>query len=313
MSAPRLIDAHVHILPEHILGERYERLHTEQFAYGFRKTYDGSFYVTPPYVRDSQFTADTLVHMMDVYGVERAVVQQTPIFPFNEDVAQAVEKYPERLSGAMLLEPEDGWAERMEYWYGRGLRSVKFEMRSFTSAEMYPQAVFGSRVMGDMLEKAGALRMTVTVDPAPTDFPVYRPEALYDAVKAVPDARFVICHLGYPSPIDTEAGRRKWEAMVTVSSLPNCWLDVSAMPDFFDGEGWPFPTALALFRQVKDTMGIEKLVWGSDIPSTLCRATYPQMIEMFRRAGLTEAELDRLFYTNALAAYGLPAKEENKK
>jgi predicted TIM-barrel fold metal-dependent hydrolase len=101
--------------------------------------------------------------------------------------------------------------------------------------------------------------------------------------------------------------------MVSAASLPNCWLDVSAMPDFFDKEGWPYPSALELLRLAAASVGPEKLLWGSDIPSTLCRATYPQMIEMFRRAGLREAELDMLFYTNALAAYGLPVKEGNDK
>ena len=306
MTAPRAIDAHVHILPETILGAKYDRLHTEQFAYGFRKTYDGSFYVTPPFVRDSQFTADTLVYMMDVYGVERAVIQQTPIFPLNEDVALAVEKYPDRLSGAMLLEPEEGWRDRMEYWHGRGLRSLKLEMRSYTSAEMFPELSYRSRVLREMLGAAGELGMTVTIDPAPVDFPIYAPEELADAVRSVPGTRFVICHLGYPSPIDTPERRKKWEAMVSVASLPNCWLDVSAMPDFFDGEGWPYPTALSLLREVKAAVGIEKLIWGSDIPSTLCRATYPQMMEMFRRTGLSDTEQALLFYENARTAYALP-------
>ena len=106
--------------------------------------------------------------------------------------------------------------------------------------------------------------------------------------------------------------RARWREMISLGQRENVYFDLAAMPDFFDEEGWPFPTALELFRQVKETVGIEKLVWGSDIPSTLCRATYPQMIEMFRRTGLSDAELDRLFYTNALAAYGLPAKEDAK-
>ena len=54
---------------------------------------------------------------------------------------------------------------------------------------------------------------------------------------------------------------------------------------------------------------IEKLIWGSDVPGTLNRATYPQMMEMFRRAGLTEGELEGLFYANALRAYDLRGKD----
>ncbi|MBQ1415246.1 MAG: amidohydrolase [Lachnospiraceae bacterium] len=302
---PRVIDAHVHIIPETALGSRSEPLGTEQSAYGFRTTHDGAFYAVPPFVHDSQFTADTLVKMMDVYGVDFAVIQQTPLWPLNEEIARAVEAYPDRLAGAMLLDPADGWQDEMEYWYARGLRSVKFEMRSVTCGLMHPDLRYDSPVMTEMFAKAGAMGMTVTIDPAPADFPIYTPETLRRAVEALPGTRFVICHLGFPVPIGTEKLRAKWEAMAGIAALPNCWLDVSAMPDFFDEEGWPFPTALELLREVKRTVGAEKLIWGSDIPGTLNRATYPQMMEMFRRAGLTADELDGLFYANASTAYGL--------
>jgi len=300
----RCIDAHVHIIPETALGSRYEPLETELFEYGYRKTYDGGFYAVPPYVRDSQFTADTLVRMMDVYGVDFAVIQQTPFSRQNEDVARAVEKYPDRLAGAMLLEPTEDWRGQMDYWYGRSLRSVKFEMRSHSHE--FPFLRYGEPPLSEIFERAGELGMTVTIDPAPVDFDVYAPDALRESVASCPKTRFVICHMGYPAPIGTAELRRKWEKMISIAALPNCWLDVSAMPDFFDAEGWPYPTALELLGQVKKAVGIEKLLWGTDIPGTLNRATYPQMKELFFRAGLSEEELDFLFWRSAAAAYALP-------
>ena len=97
------------------------------------------------------------------------------------------------------------------------------------------------------------------------------------------------------------------ERMADLAKLPNCWLDVSAMPDFFGEEGWPYPTALELLRRVRDRVGVRKLIWGSDIPGTLCSAAYPQMMEMFRRSDLSPAELEALFCRNAPEAYALPA------
>lgn len=106
--------------------------------------------------------------------------------------------------------------------------------------------------------------------------------------------------------MDTPERERKWERMLGVAALPNCFLDVSAMPDFFDKEGWPYPTALGLLRKAKETVGAEKLIWGTDISGTLNRATYSQMIEMFYRADcLNEEELDGLFCRNAVRAYRL--------
>ena len=96
----------------------------------------------------------------------------------------------------------------------------------------------------------------------------------------------------------------KWESMVQVTELPNCWVDCSAMPDMFDAEGWPYPTAHKILKKVISVAGIDSIIWGSDITGTLNRATYPQMIDMFRRTDfLSEEDLDKIFYQNAKVAY----------
>ena len=304
----KYIDAHVHLVPEDAVGKRFEPLDSELAPYGFRHTHEGDFYALPPYMHDSQFTADTLVKMMDVYGVEYAVIQQTPLSPQNEATARAVEKYPDRLAGAMMLAPAEGWQAEMDYWFGRGLKSIKFEMRSYACEKMFPFVRYNEPPLLEMFRKAGSLGMTVTIDTAPVNFDIYTPDALYEAVSACPDTRFVICHMGYPLPVDTPERKEKWRKMIAIAALPNCWLDLCAMPDFFDAEGWPFPTALSLLGEVKKAVGCRKLLWGSDIPGTLNRATYPQMQEMFRRADLTEEELVDIYYNNALTAYTLPLK-----
>lgn len=301
----RLIDAHVHILPETALGTVNSRFGYAYAPYGFQKIPGvGGFQVMPPYVHDTQFTADTLVHMMDVYGAERAVIQQSILNEQNAVVAEAVAKYPDRLSGSMILEPGDRWQETMRHWKKAGLGSIKFEMRAFSMA--CPGVGYDHPWMREMLALARQENLTVVLDPAPTDFPVYAPEALYDALRALPGLRVVICHLGYPKPMETEAHRKKWQQMAALAQLPDVWLDVSAMPDLFEAEGWPYPTAAALLRQVKDQAGPEKLIWGTDVPGTLCNATYVQMQRMFCVPGLlTEREQQLLFAENAEKAYRL--------
>ena len=302
----RYIDAHVHITPASALGSRNERFDTEVMPYGYLKMKDSGFYTMPPYVHDSQFTEDTLIHMMDAYGVEKAVILQSLMSPQNEEIAKAVEKYPDRLSGAMVIEPVEGWCEAMEYWNQRGLRVIKFEMRAYTDPAAYPDICYADPRMMRMFEKANELGMTVTIDPAPVDFTVYRPQAFETAVKAFPQLHFVLCHMGYPRPINTEMYKTRWKEMISAVSLPNCWLDVSAMPDLFDEENWPYPTALELLREVKQSIGFKKLIWGTDITGTLNRATYPQMMKMFLETDcLNEDERDALYYRNAKAAYRL--------
>lgn len=302
----RYIDAHVHITPANALGMKNERYKTQLCPYGYLKMGEEGFYTMPPYIHDSQFTEDTLVKLMDVYGIEKAVILQSLMSPQNEAVACAVERYPERLAGAMVIEPLPGWQHQMEYWHKRGLRIIKFEMRAYTNPACYPDIRYDDMRMMEMFEMAGKLGLTVTIDPAPADFPVYEPDALTFAVSSFPDTHFVLCHMAYPMPIHTPELRKKWEKMLSVASLSNCWLDVSAMPDFFEKEGWPYPTALQLLGEAKRAVGPDKLIWGTDITGTLNRATYPQMMEMFERAdSLTEKEKEDLFYGNAKKAYRL--------
>ena len=299
----KFIDAHVHITPEGQIGRKNGFGGTYQ-AYGYLDRPEGGFYTMPPFIHDTQFTADTLVRVMDVYGVEKAVIQQTMMNPLNEEVARAVKKYPDRLSGAMLLDYTQSWPEQMDRWQEAGLRSIKFEMRSYTDPGCFPEARCNDERMMRIFEEAGRRNLTVTIDPGPTYLEAYKPEALEEAVSTFPGTRFVICHIAYPMPLETPEQQRLWEQMLQISRHENCWLDVSAMPDFFDAEGWPYPTALKILKQAKETAGSRYLIWGSDITGTLLRATYPQMQEMFARAEcLSEEELSLLYYENARDAY----------
>lgn len=302
----KIIDAHVHITPATSLGTINPRFDIENRPYGFLRMGSGGFQTMPCYIHDSQFTDDTLVHFMDVYRVEKAVILQSLMAPQNAAVAAAVLKYPDRLAGAMVLEPLPGWEDTLDYWYGRGLHIIKFEMRAYTSPGCYPDARYDDPQMTAFFDEAERRGMTVTIDPAPLDFPVYQPEAFAKAVRSHPGLHFILCHLGYPHPLDSPGHLEKWKQMIEAACQPNCWIDVSAMPDLFNDEGWPYPTALDLFAQVRRQCGIERLIWGSDITGTLNRATYPQMIDMYaKRAGLSEYELDKLFYQNAKDAYRL--------
>lgn len=302
----KYIDAHVHITPETSLGVYNERFGTRLQKYGYLKMREDGFYIMPPYIHDSQFTEDTLVQLMDCYGVEKAVILQSLLSPQNEAIAQAIRKYPNRLVGAMTIEPIGDWKEELAYWNEQGLRVIKFEMRSYTDPVCYPDIRYDDKRMLSIFDEAEKRNMTVTIDPAPVNFPVYNPKALKKVVRKFSSLHFVLCHMAYPFPIDTKEERERWEDMVSVATLPNCWLDVSALPDLFDWEGWPYPTALKLLRQVKAVVGAEKLIWGSDITGTLNRATYPQMIEMFRREGsFSNRQLELLFYENARQAYQL--------
>lgn len=300
----KYIDAHVHITPAGQLGKVNERYHTQLLENGYKKKGDEGFYIMPPYMHDSQFTSDTLIATMDAYGIEKAVILQTLMAEVNQDVADAVRKYPGRLAGAMVVEPKAGFKEEMIRWHEAGLNIIKFEMRAQSDLQCYRDIIYTSSEMMEMFEIAEQLGLTVTIDPAPTNFSIYRPDALEEAISAFPNVRFVLCHLGYPRPLETKEEMERWHRMIEVTAHKNCWVDCAAMPDMFNEEGYPYPSALKVLKEVIQVAGIDSVIWGTDITGTLTKATYPQMMDMYQKTDyLRETDLQKIYYDNAISAY----------
>lgn len=304
------IDAHVHLRAGRWVGKREERFGLTLEQNGLLRLPDGgAIPLMPPYFHDSRFEADTLLALMDQFAIERAVIMQSLAYDVTPEIADAAARWPERIAGAMVIEPKGGWQDTMEYWYARGLRVVKYEMScgfGFTTPSCYPDLRLNDPIMLEIFERAMALGLTVTVDPTFQDAPGHQPEALYEAARHCPELKFVICHLGFPRPtvLENREDWKKWKQMLQLAELPNVWFDFSAMPDIFCAEGCPWPTAGRLIRQFLLEYGPEKLIWGSDIPGTLCNATYGQICDTFTKsAALTDDECRRLYYQNAKEVY----------
>jgi predicted TIM-barrel fold metal-dependent hydrolase len=307
----RIIDAHVHIRPEHLCGTTDPVSQIKMDTYGRMQLPDGAIYqCMPPYFKNSCFSASDLIQVMDIYGVEKAVILQSLSFQINPDLIAAVRRYPERLRGAAIIEPRDERVLKdIEYLYEHGLTGIKFEMSEALGhchPNAFPDMKFDSELFGRIYELTDKLRMTVTVDPSPIFGPGYQVEELEHAVSSHPTTRFVICHLGFPSSDLSKNAVKKarWKEMLKLAGYKNVWFDVAALSDLFSAEGYPFCSAMELLQEFITAYGTEKVIWGSDIPGSLNAATYPQMIKMFERCNwLKEEDLDRLFYRNALEAY----------
>jgi predicted TIM-barrel fold metal-dependent hydrolase len=305
------IDAHVHIVPAHLLGKTDHRFGVTVEAYGIKRFPDGSFYqFMPDFIPDSRYTAETLLRSMDNLGIEKGIIIQSPCLPINEDVIQAVRFHPERLKGAMIIEPRDEKClKKIEVLYRRGLTVLKFEMSAglgFSHPNMYPDLKFDSPLFQMICAKAEDLSITMVIDPGPIGSPGYQVAELNRTVRRFPKLRFVICHLGFPFPALKEdaAKYERWKEMTGLAMHGNVWFDISALPALFGQEGFPFPSASTFLREFIARFGAHKAIWGSDVPGTLCYATYAQLSDVFERSKLfTEQEKDFLFFQNAQRAY----------
>ncbi len=308
---PRIIDAHVHIAPAHLLGSTDARYPVTVEKYGKKRESDGRIcQFMPVYMAQSAFPADALLSLMEQSQIEKAVILQSPCLSFNDDVAALVQTHKDRLRGAMIIEPcDESCLDEIRHFFNRGLTIIKFEMSvglGYSHPNRYPDFKFDSPLCENIWRLAEELGLTITIDTSPIGSSGYQAEAIAKMAQKFSSLRFVLCHLGFPF-IGLKANPEKytrWKEMTAIADLKNVWFDVAALPTIFKDECYPYPSAMELLREFIDAHGPDKPIWGSDIPGTLTDATYPQMIAAFDRCPLfSDIEKDRLFYQNAENAY----------
>lgn len=307
----KAIDAHVHILPETMLGRTDSALKTKAEKFGIFVYENGeTCRRVPPYFESTSFSTEALLATIGQFGVEKAVILQSFTFRINEEVAEAVAKYPDKLKGAMVIDPRDeDSVAQMRFWHKRGLTVLKFEMstvQGFSHPRAYPEMRFDGADVMKLFDEAEKLGITVAVDPSPVFGNGYQVDALKKAIETHPKLRFVICHLCFAMPDYLNDGKKRaeWERMCALASYDNVWVDLAAMCDLFLGEEYPFPGSLDMLNRFIDRYGDDKVIWGSDIPGSLNSATYREMMDMFEKhSGLSEQSKNKLFYENALKAY----------
>ena len=306
-----IIDGHAHLTPRGCIGKRDDRLGITYLPNGVLLRDNGdTIPLLPEIIGDSAFPMETMLHVMDSHGVDRAVILANSLTELEENI-RAVASAPERFSAAMTIPQGPEALSVMKTYCARGLRIIKFEMSvelGYTHPNLYPRFRLDCPEMDPVYACAAEQGVTITVDPSHIGDFSYQVEALDSAASRFPQTHFVICHLGFPDVPMAQGSDHwlRWREMLALAKHPNVWFDAAALTDFYRDEQYPFPTAVRLVRRFMDEFGPEKLIWGSDSPGTLSCATYQQMIDMYDRSGLFSPEEKLLFFSrNAQAAYHL--------
>ncbi|HEY7627900.1 MAG TPA: amidohydrolase family protein, partial [Ilumatobacteraceae bacterium] len=135
-------------------------------------------------------------------------------------------------------------------------------------------------------------------------------EAAVAAVRAVPEGRFVLDHLGKP-PIARSA-REPWASHLSaLARCPNVGAKVSALLTEADWLRWTAADVRPYLHAALDTFGSSRLMFGSDWPVCLLAADYARQLETIEllMAELSVAEQAAIFHDNAVETYQLTIKE----
>ena len=299
----KIIDAHAHVVQ--CIAGFTSRGELRAAGGGIAVYADGtSFKMIPDGMGETCVSPEDLLKVMDENSIEKAVLLQGQFFGFqNEYTAQAVKKYPDRFVGAGSYDPYcvNVQAVKDRLFKQLGFKIVKFELSNGSGLMAYHQPVdINGEIMRREYKYACENGLTVTVDIGRPNNCCWQPEALAQAAKDFPGLNFVICHLLAPQSGDNELLKRTLGKL----ALPNVWFDLAALAANQKPEKYPYPTAVKHLQTAKEVVGADRLMFGTDMPSTLCRDTCAHLISYIIESGVfTDGELGQVMYSTADSVY----------
>lgn len=297
-----LVDIHIHIF-NRIEGSNSDG-NTSSIPYGKVKTGTGEIQFMTPCSRETAFPADVIVEMMDFAGVSQAVLLQNPLIGIvNDAVAEAIEKYPGRFAGTIQVDPLDPAAVEKIKKYSENPRHniVKFEMSDgWGWAGVHKGLKLSDECFEPVWKISSERNLQVVIDPGRPNNAGYQVEAIDALTSRYSNLTFILEHLG---AMNRECMHLKdrWRQMVSIGKKKNVYLGIASLGSGLREE-YPCPQAMELLKEGIGIAGVEKMLWGSDIPGTLKSYTYRQMADMFlNHAGfLSETDKDLIMGENAL-------------
>lgn len=299
----KIIDAHAHIA-QYIAGFT-SRGELRGIGSGKAQYSTGEiFQMFPPELGDLGVTAEALLKVMDLNGVEKAVLLQGNFLGFhNEFTYEAIKKYPDRFMGAATYDPfcvkVDEIRKRL---FGElGFKAVKFELSTGSGLMANrPPVYLDGKVMNDCYRYASENGLTVVIDIGRPRNPCWQIDALSSVAAKYPQVTFVICHLLSPQRSDNELLKQALGKLC----YDNLYFDIASLANNQKPETYPYPAAVEHLKTAKAVVGADKLMFGTDMPCTLARDSYKHLKDYIINSSVfTDSELCDIFYNTAEKVY----------
>lgn len=245
----RIIDPHVHVWKN-----------DPQFPWAPETT-------SPP-AEDA--TAETLLELMAANGVEKTVLVQVIHYRWdNRYAADAMKRYPDKFMGVCRINPEDPdapdhlsrWTEE-DGFHGVRLSPSVGEAGDWFAGPLMPPIFSRAETLGvPMLMLTGAERL---VDLVPL-------------LEQHPDLDVVIDHMASCSPDAPE----KLELLLNLAQFPRVYVKISHTWSI-SKTGYPWADTFEQVKKVYQAFGGARLMWGTDWPVCLSRASYSETLSVVR-------------------------------
>ena len=249
----------------------------------------------PPFLIDGVNSAEVFLSNMDYAQVSAAVVTQEFIDGFQNDYLEDVaRRWPDRFFVFGMCEfRKPGFLKEAEQLISRGFRGIKIPAaRLLLSTGRVRLDSPEMMALFHLMEDRGLI---LHVELADGNLQV--PE-MVTVIAECPRLRILIGHFGMVT-------RPGWMDQIRLARHPNVYVESGGITWLFNDEFYPYPTAVRSIREAADTVGIDKLLWGSDYPRTITAITYKMSYDfLFRSPLLTDDELSKFLGLNAQRLFG---------
>ena len=225
---------------------------------------------------------ETIIRLLDEAEIDRAIVMTYRDAPGPEErvleyVAEAVQRFPDRLIGYARMNPRYG--DEAVALFDRAIRDYKMRGLKLhpVGYVMHP----ASEPTLALIRHAAALGVPTLCHCGDEEFTL--PLQVAEAAAAVPDATIILGHMGGYFHVR--------DAIRVAKRHPNLILETSAMP---------YPR---MIKEAVEAIGAERILFASDGPG--CDPTLE--LEKLRRANLDAADEALLLHGNIERLLGLGA------
>ena len=303
-----IIDAHSHLWLKQDTVVDGQRIYTT--TRGRSMFFGQEVQMLPPFIADGRNTAEIFIANMDYAQVGGAVVVQEVIDGFQNDyLMQVAQEYPDRffVCGMPNLGLESKEAEQKI-----SAEDILYDVENLHQLGFKGISIPGHRVnrkMSDFLpamkfmESKGMIFSMCLADNA------NQIAEFQEVVTECPNLKIAIGHFGL-------ATTKNWKNQILLARNANVYIESGGITWLYNSEFYPYPSAVKVIREAADLVGIDKLMWGSDYPRTICAITYKMSYDFVIKSDvLTDAEKAAFLGENAVKFYGfknLPVLERVK-
>lgn len=293
MENLRIIDAHAHLWLRQ--DTMVNNMPVRTMTNGRSWFMDEERQMLPPFMIDGKNSAEVFLSNMDYAQVSAAVITQEFIDGDQNDYLEEVaRRFPGRFFVCGFCDVRrPGFMEQARNLRDRGFRAIAVPAHRLFLPE--GRVWLTSDEMMEMFRFMEREGMILSIALADGNTQVAEME---EVIAECPGLKMAIAHFGM---VTTEG----WLEQIKLARHPKVMVESGGITWLFNSEFYPFRSAVKAIRTAADTVGVEKLMWGSDYPRTITAITYRMSYDFVLNSDELTQEFKVAFLSeNAKQFYG---------